>query len=159
MPVSNEQYEAYHRVADESFSWLGEDEDGDIDNDDLEKNPVQVDIVDLELLDYPTGSSPPQKQQQQQQPKKKACTCHCPNCATCQHKMKSGLDPSYFLLTVPDNLYRSVVDEICAAREMPCGLFFCGHHEDVSRPSIGIAGAIVLLLFSAMAYAAYVLQA
>lgn len=131
--VDQEQYEAYHRVADESFSWLGDDDD---DEDDLN--------LDLEY------SSPP---------KKKKCQCQCPNCTSCQNKQKFALGPNYYLLTVPDNLYRSVVDEICASRSMPCGLFFCGHHEDVSRPSIGIATAIVLILFGTMAFAAYILQA
>lgn len=53
-------------------------------------------------------------------------------------------------MTVNDDLYRRIFDEISASQSMPCGLFFFGHHEDVSQPSILIAGTIVFLVIVAM---------
>jgi hypothetical protein len=41
-------------------------------------------------------------------------------------------------------------DEVSASKSMPCGLFFCGHHEDVSHPSVKIAVVLVSILFVAM---------
>lgn len=83
------------------------------------------------------------------------CRCDCPNCATCSHKAGGLLPPNFFCLTVEDDIYQRVLDEICASQQMPCGLFFCGHHEDVSRPSIVIALCFVLALFGAMGLVAF----
>jgi len=33
------------------------------------------------------------------------------------------------------------------SRDMPCGTFFCGHHEDVRHPDITIAALIVAFVF------------
>jgi hypothetical protein len=52
-----------------------------------------------------------------------------------------------------------MVGEISDAHAMPCGLFFCGHHEDVAHPSIAIAMMIVTILFLWMAYVAFVIEA
>ena len=88
------------------------------------------------------------------------CRCDCPFCATCTHKADSWLPPNFYCLAVDeDNLYKRVVDEICAAHQMPWGLFFCGHHEDVARPSICIPVTVLFLLFCAMGYASYAVQA
>lgn len=100
-----------------------------------------------------------------------ACGCHCAHCMRGCHGDEGpsyssggggGLHPSlptnYYVLPVPDDLYQRVVDEICQARTMPCGLFYCGHYEDVDRPSIQIAIGLVTLLLTAMAVAAYLVQ-
>lgn len=88
------------------------------------------------------------------------CGCPCAHCVSCHggKTMDGLLPPNYYALAVPDDLYRRVVDEMCAARTMPCGLFFCGHHEDVSRPSIWIAVMVVGLLLGGMATLAFVLH-
>jgi hypothetical protein len=82
------------------------------------------------------------------------CGCDCAQCLACRGKT-SGLPPSYYVIPVRDDLYKSVVHEICQAYTMPCGLFYCGHHEDVDRPSINIAVVIIVLLFCSMGAVAY----
>ena len=69
------------------------------------------------------------------------CGCDCAQCAACHGK--AALPLRYYAIGVPDDLYRRVLDEICLSRTMPCGIFFCGHHSDVRRPSIFIAVAVV----------------
>lgn len=81
------------------------------------------------------------------------CDCDCAQCATCRGKA-ALLPPRFYALGVREDLYRRVLDEICRSRNMPCGLFFCGFHEDVSRPSILLAVAVVACLLVAMAAAA-----
>ncbi|GKY94378.1 hypothetical protein MPSEU_000403700 [Mayamaea pseudoterrestris] len=81
------------------------------------------------------------------------CGCDCPNCATCRGK--TALPPRFYAISVRNDLYRHVVDEISLSRSMPCGLFFCGYHEDVSRPSILIAVVVIGLLLVGMVVAAY----
>lgn len=100
-----------------------------------------------------------------------ACGCSCEHCMRGCHGDGGpshttggggGLHPSlptnYYVLTVPDDLYQRVVDEICQARTMPCGFFYCGHYEDVDRPSIQIAIGLVTMLLTAMAVAAYLVR-
>jgi hypothetical protein len=41
-------------------------------------------------------------------------------------------------------------DEVSESKSMPCGTYFCGHHEDVRHPSIMIAVALVGTLFVAI---------
>jgi len=72
--------------------------------------------------------------------------------------MNSILKPPSYLLPVSAKVYKRMVGEISDAHYMPCGLFFCGHHEDVSHPSITIAVAIVILLFGFMAYVAFFIE-
>lgn len=84
-----------------------------------------------------------------------ACHCHCGNCAGCTGKTQL-LPAQHFVINVPDDIYQRLLDEICASQEMPCGLFYCGHHEDVSTPSIGIPIMIVVTLFLLMGGVAYV---
>ena len=50
-------------------------------------------------------------------------------------------------MSVDSDLYRRMMDEVIQSKTMPCGLFFCGHHEDVRFPDIKIAVAIVSLVF------------
>lgn len=85
----------------------------------------------------------------------KFCGCECIHCAACRGKIE--LPPRFYAISVRDDLYRHVVDEICLARSMPCGLFFCGHHSDVSRPSIFIAVVVVAILLTAMVIVALIL--
>ena len=87
-----------------------------------------------------------------------ACGCSCAHCLACQGK-QSLLPPNYYAVAVQEDLYRRVLDEICASKSMPCGLFFCGHHEDVSRPSIWIATIVVVMLFTGMGWAAVAVSA
>lgn len=86
-----------------------------------------------------------------------ACGCPCSHCAGCRGKHEL-LPPSYYAIAVEDDLYRRVLDEICESRSMPCGLFFCGHHEDVSRPSILLAVLPIVSLLGTMGYLAYAMQ-
>lgn len=70
--------------------------------------------------------------------------------------MEDGVLPRpHYTLCIRDDIYSRVLDEVCAATTTPCGLFYCGHHEDVSRPDISIAWAVLLLLFVAMALFAW----
>jgi len=87
-----------------------------------------------------------------------ACRCTCGNCVGCLGK-EELLPPLNYALKVDNDLYRRVLDEICESRSMPLKLYFCGHHEDVSQPSILIAVALVLSLLIAMGTVAYVLRA
>jgi hypothetical protein len=146
--VDNDVFERYHCSADPSaaFSWR---DDNDNDNKDDSFNNDDENDDDL---DYQLGS--PEK------------TPHYSPNTQHRHGGDGGgdggapigqpLPPNYFLLTVPETIYRSVLDEICAAHRMPCGIFFCGHHEDVSRPSICIAVLLLTLLLAVMAYVAFV---
>jgi len=84
----------------------------------------------------------------------KRCTCTCNNCNGCSGKKNLLPRPSY-MLAVDDNVYKAVMAEIASAHSMPCGLFFCGHHDDVAHPSIFIAVVVVLGLFVCMCYLAY----
>ena len=86
------------------------------------------------------------------------CGCSCHMCHGCTGK-RDLLPPQYYVMAVEDDLYRRLFDEACDSLQMPCGLFFCGHHEDVSRPSIGIAFAIIFTLICSMGITAYVLKA
>jgi hypothetical protein len=86
------------------------------------------------------------------------CGCACNNCNGCFGKQHLLPDPNY-LLPVDPNIFKHMVGEISDAHAMPCGLFFCGHHEDVAHPSIAIAMMIVTILFLWMAYVAFVIEA
>lgn len=72
--------------------------------------------------------------------------------------MNSILKPPSYLLPVSTKVYKRMMGEIADAQNMPCGLFFCGHHEDVAHPSIAIAVVIVMLLFGFMAYVAFFIE-
>jgi len=61
--------------------------------------------------------------------------------------------PSY-VLPVDDTIYKRIVGEISEAHSMPCGIFFCGHHQDVAQPSIAIAAGLVTILLASLVYLA-----
>ena len=82
------------------------------------------------------------------------CGCQCNNCNGCLGK-RQLLPEAQYMLAVKGDIYQRVLDEIGDAQSMPCGLFFCGHHEDVAHPSILIAVVVVSALFLSMALVAY----
>ena len=59
-----------------------------------------------------------------------------------------------YMLAVDDSIYKRILGEISEAHTMPCGLFFCGHHEDVAQPSIAIAAVLLTILFASLVYLA-----
>lgn len=65
------------------------------------------------------------------------------------------LPDNTYALSVGDDLYRRLFEEVSSSQCMPCGLFFCGHHEDVDKPSIVIALVIVCLLLVGMGALAF----
>lgn len=83
-----------------------------------------------------------------------ACGCECNACVRCQHKMEQMLMSVSYEMRVPDNLYQKVLGEISDSKQ-PCGVFFCGHHEDVDRPSILIAVVIVAAVFAGLLLGTY----
>jgi hypothetical protein len=83
------------------------------------------------------------------------CRCRCFHCTNCTEKKNGKLSANYYCLTVDDGLYRRLLDEISSSQTMPCGIFFCGHHEDVRRPSICIPVVILVLFFGSMALSAF----
>ena len=85
------------------------------------------------------------------------CGCECNHCNGCLGRQQLLKSPSY-LLAVDSTIYKKVVGEIADAHSMPCGLFFCGHHEDVAHPSIAIAVLLVALLFLSMAYLSFAIE-
>lgn len=68
------------------------------------------------------------------------------------------LPPANYALAVGDDVYQRMFKEVAESRTMPCGLFFCGHHEDVRYPSIWIATTLVLVLFLGLFYLAFYTQ-
>ena len=70
------------------------------------------------------------------------CGCPCANCQRCHDKAKR-LPPDLYVMAVDSTLYRRMLDEVIDSKSMPCGTYFCGHHEDVRHPSVMIAVAIV----------------
>ena len=129
--VHEKDYEAYHRAAEDGASWENDDDDSMM-------SEIGIDG------DYHRSSSSPRKLHP---------ACQCPQCTF--HRSAPILGPGYYCLTVEDTIYQRVLDEVCASQSMPCGLFFCGHHEDVSRPSMWIPGTIVVLLLTVMGWVAY----
>ncbi|KAL3794312.1 hypothetical protein HJC23_012437 [Cyclotella cryptica] len=74
------------------------------------------------------------------------CHCLCDNCNHC-HSRRKMLPPTYYVMSVKSDIFRRMFDEVLESKSMPCGLFFCGHHEDLRYPSIMIAVAIVFVVF------------
>lgn len=67
------------------------------------------------------------------------------------------LPPDHYVMAVDSSIYRRMLDEVIRSRSMPCGTFFCGHHEDVRHPDITIAALVVaavifLLLAGSMSF-------
>ncbi|KAL7476660.1 hypothetical protein ACHAW6_002505 [Cyclotella cf. meneghiniana] len=75
-----------------------------------------------------------------------ACHCLCANCNNC-HSRRKTLPPTYYVMAVKSDIYRRMLDEVSDSKNMPCGLFFCGHHEDVRYPSILMAVGIIVIMF------------
>lgn len=69
------------------------------------------------------------------------------------------LPPTYYVMAVDSDIYRRMFDEVAESANMPCKLFYCGHHEDVDYPSIGIAVVGVVIIFAVMFWAAFVVDA
>lgn len=84
------------------------------------------------------------------------CSCTCVHCNACESKQPYALPPTSYIITVPNDLYRRVVDEISSSSSLPCGLFFCGHHDDVAKPSLIIPLCILACLFGSMGFVAYI---
>lgn len=60
------------------------------------------------------------------------------------------LPPDLYVMAVDSTIYRRMLDEVIASRTMPCGTYYCGHHEDVRHPDITIAALLVGLIFFLM---------
>jgi len=86
------------------------------------------------------------------------CGCQCDNCQACLGKQEL-LPPTNYVVAVSDDIYRRMFSEVADAQNMPCGLFFCGHHEDVDYPSVWIPGTLVLILFGFMFYVSFYMEA
>jgi len=80
------------------------------------------------------------------------CQCTCANCENC-HVRRKQLPPTYYVMAVDSDIYRRMFDEVSESLNMPCGLFYWGHHEDVDYPNIGIAVAGVAVVFLLMIWA------
>jgi len=65
------------------------------------------------------------------------------------------LPPTNYVQAVSDDIYRRMFSEVSSAQTMPCGLFFCGHHEDIDYPSVWIPGTLVIILFGTLFALAY----
>jgi len=68
------------------------------------------------------------------------------------------LPPTNYVVAVSDDIYRRMFSEVAAAQSMPCGLFFCGHHEDVDYPSVWIPATLVIILFGTLLYLSYLTE-
>ena len=71
--------------------------------------------------------------------------CQCNN-----RSPRKQLPPSYYVMAVDADIYQRMIDEVSESMTMPCGLFYCGHHDDVDHPSIRIAMVGVTITFSVM---------
>jgi hypothetical protein len=129
-PIDNAVYENYHNIAEQMqlLHWENFDDE--------EEYGTREFLVPLS--DNIKGLSP----------------SSCPRCGGTGTKTDDLLPPNHYVINVPDDIYCRLLDEIIASGQMPCGLYFCGHHEDVSTPSIWIAFCIVFLLLTLMTVAA-----
>ena len=140
-PIDPNVYGAYHLAAEEiqTLQWEhvedGEDEDD---------NFLQQHQHPPHLQSHSGSQTNPLSPYKSLQ-----CRCKCNNCAGCIGKTQL-LPAQHFVINVPDDIYCRLLDEVIASGDMPCGLYFCGHHEDVSTPSIGIALTTVVALFFIM---------
>ena len=85
----------------------------------------------------------------------KPCHCTCEGCNRCHDKQKR-LPPDLYVMAVDSTIYRRMLDEIIASKTMPCGIFFCGHYEDVRYPDITIAALIVGVVFFLLCATIYI---
>jgi hypothetical protein len=65
------------------------------------------------------------------------------------------LPPMYYVMAVDSDIYQRMLDEVSESRSSPCGLFYFGHHKDVSYPSIAIAAVSLAIVFSLMLWATF----
>lgn len=65
------------------------------------------------------------------------------------------LPPSYYVMAVDSDIYQRMFNEVSESMNMPCGLFYFGHHADVEYPSIAIAVVGVTIVFSLMLWATF----
>jgi hypothetical protein len=65
------------------------------------------------------------------------------------------LPPMYYVMCVDSDIYQRMLDEVSQSRSSPCGLFYFGHHKDVSYPSIAIAAVSLAIVFSLMLWATF----
>lgn len=65
------------------------------------------------------------------------------------------LPPMYYVMAVESDIYQRMLDEVSESRSSPCGLFYFGHHKDVSYPSIAIAAVSLTIVFSLMLWATF----
>jgi hypothetical protein len=63
------------------------------------------------------------------------------------------LPPSYYVMAVGSDIYRRMFDEVTESMNMPCGLFYFGHHADVQYPNIAIAIVGVTIVLFLMLWA------
>jgi len=98
-----------------------------------------VDDEDAEFLDYHTV-------EEGNVMEGTSCVCTCAHCQRC-HDKTNRLPPALYVMAVDSTLYRRMLDEIIHSRTMPCGTYFCGHHEDVRHPDIKIAMIAVSVVF------------
>jgi hypothetical protein len=77
------------------------------------------------------------------------CGCECAMCAKCRHRLDNLLYPANYILRVEEDIYQRVLAEISDSKQ-PCGIYFCGHHEDADKPSIFIAVAIIVTFFGGL---------
>mmetsp|Transcript_5531 Transcript_5531/g.9420 ORF Transcript_5531/g.9420 Transcript_5531/m.9420 type:complete len:537 (+) Transcript_5531:96-1706(+) len=82
------------------------------------------------------------------------CQCPCTSCENYNGRRKQ-LPPSYYVMAVDSDIYRRMLDEVAESMNMPCKLFYCGHHADVDYPSIGIAWVGVIIILSIMLWATW----
>ena len=170
VPDHPDIYDEYHRIAEEGgggfgLSWIDDDYEVEMNHDNDDDDSLMSDIG---IFGSPRGKSnvgaPAFHHRSSQSYPTHLCHCTCPNCTTCVHRSSNsgasllGQSTGTYCLAVEDTIYRRVLDEVCASQNMPFGLFFCGHHEDVSRPSITIAIAIVFALFGTLGTIAFYFQ-
>jgi hypothetical protein len=139
--IDPESYERYHVAAEDVNISSWERLDDDVPLADQRKHQQQK-LGNVQHM-HPLGGE---------------CICTCFNCRHCtisSRKLGGVLPSTQYVLPIPDDIYRRVVDEISTSYRMPCGLFFCGQHEDVNHPSIALAVAIVATVFIGMAYVAF----
>jgi hypothetical protein len=75
-----------------------------------------------------------------------------------QEDTKEALPPTNYVFAVSDDIYRRMFSEVADAQSMPCGLFFCGHHEDVDYPSVWIPTTLVIILFGTLLYLSFLTE-
>jgi hypothetical protein len=71
------------------------------------------------------------------------------------YENQKRLPPDLYVMAVDNTIYKRILDEVIASRSMPCGIYYFGHHKDVSYPSIAIAAVSLAIVFSLMLWATF----